>query len=717
MELDEDRGLIYILQIIEDSDSEKLAVIMVDIHTGLQTKFILDDLAKNLFEVPVGFSLRDFTVSQSGDLYISSYVFEEGEPLSNEYLLKVSTEDTDSQLGHENFAPGSEFGKSVARFENWLAVGAPNSLAKGGSIGEVLVYRDNDCRPILQERLEAPAVSDSKGFGAALAFAGDRLVVGSRESGSPGNSFRLGTYRIDEDTLSFDRDLSAHVSASGELTANNLTAFGSTFAVGVPAARGGAGEVVFFNTANLDDPTTLTSSGQGFSEFGRSLGLHNDLLAVGTRDAGSNGAVELLEQKGAAFQLKTSYPNRDGKKDFGASLAMDDTSLYVGAPDASGGLVYRYQISTDSNSPNLVGTIGEGSGTGSSSFGRSLGLSRGVLFVGDPDSVVTVSQKMGKGRQAVQNTLAEPTGQVHLYRVEDRAGERLDNTPLFSVKASSEQSFGASLDINNGRLLVGAPGTDDGRGDFKSVNQMIDPSLLSGLWFDPELDGEGYNVLMTDFGLVVFFYGYTADGQRLWLISDVISTDLRFGEDINVNVYKAMEGDFDSPVKSADALVKYGLLSMSFGSLRSATFTINGFDGNKISRNTYLTDTHANAASYSGLWFDPARDGEGFNVISGKHGTIIYYYGSTNDGERLWLISDLLSNDITDGKTLSGTMYGATGGDFYHPAPSSTALRNWGTIEARFDECDDGRFILKGSDGNKTSDVVKLAGVAEATCH
>jgi len=61
-------------------------------------------------------------------------------------------------------------------------------------------------------------------------------------------------------------------------------------------------------------------------------------------------------------------------------------------------------------------------------------------------------------------------------------------------------------------------------------------------------------------------------------------------------------------------------------------------------------------------------------------------------------------------------MFEATGGDFYHPAPTSTALKEWGSIEARFDDCDDGRFILSGSDGYKTSDVIKLAGVGGAVC-
>ncbi len=108
------------------------------------------------------------------------------------------------------------------------------------------------------------------------------------------------------------------------------------------------------------------------------------------------------------------------------------------------------------------------------------------------------------------------------------------------------------------------------------MGEVIYDSELSGLWYDPTLDGEGFNVLVADAGMVVFFYGYDTNGERLWLVSDTITGEFVFGEDFHVPVYKAVEGDFASPVNSQDALVKYGLLSMSFGSLRSAT---RGFHG------------------------------------------------------------------------------------------------------------------------------------------
>jgi len=82
----------------------------------------------------------------------------------------------------------------------------------------------------------------------------------------------------------------------------------------------------------------------------------------------------------------------------------------------------------------------------------------------------------------------------------------------------------------------------------------------------------------------------------------------------------------------------------------------------------------------------------------------------------LWLISDGMSNNLVDGASVTGRLYEAVGGDFDHPEPSATSLKDWGTIDARFDDCKTGRIILSGSDGDKTSSVIKLAGVSGAGC-
>jgi sugar lactone lactonase YvrE len=723
--LDENNNALYYSYLSEYTfdEGEYVPVVKVDLESGTQTRFaganIIGDgyprtgAGQNALESWL--HLVDLTVAENGDLYLLQ---------SEDTILKITPE---SPLAYslipEDIAANASIGTAVANHGNWLAVGVPNNPQSNGNTGEVLIYEDNDCRPILRDRLVVPETYDANQFGSSLAFAGNSLVISA--PGQPATSLqgksppdastqaestlKLGVFSLKSNRhWSFDRDLTSHLSPAEADQPISLVAEADTFAVGAPGANEGEGEVLIFNTSDLETPARVKSSETGTRNFGKSIALVGDQLAVGSNSAIAGGAVEKFLGNGPTFASKGILRSPNSEPGFAAAIVMNSEALYVGTPHASGGKVYDYDL----DDLALADTLSDPDNAGNPSFGEALDIEESTLVVGAPETRVAIAQG---GSSAPDSSHA--SGAVHVFGIKNRVGSKINGSVLFTILASAAEAYGKAVDMSNGRIVVGAPKTNDGRGSFDPASEIVQASELSGLWYDPSLDGEGFNVLVADAGMVVFYYGYDTDGRRLWLVSGTYSGEFGFGEEINIPVYKAVDGDFAAPVRSSDALVKYGLLTISFGSLRSATFTINGFDGNKISRGTFLADTSANAAAYSGLWYDQSKDGEGYNVISGKPGSVIYYYGSSSNGERLWLVSDLLTNNITDGTTVTGTMYDATGGDFYHPAPSATALRNWGTIEALFNDCDDGRFILTGADGNKTSDVVKLAGVGGAKCN
>lgn len=123
------------------------------------------------------------------------------------------------------------------------------------------------------------------------------------------------------------------------------------------------------------------------------------------------------------------------------------------------------------------------------------------------------------------------------------------------------------------------------------------------------------------------------------------------------------------------------------------------------------------ARALSGLWFDPALDGEGYNVVVGDPGTVIYFYGSDADGQRLWLISDVLTQPLVLGEERELDMFVATAGTFDMPVPSDQSLAPWGVLTVEFEGCDRARFELSGDGGeSKVSDAVRLLGIAGAQC-
>lgn len=119
---------------------------------------------------------------------------------------------------------------------------------------------------------------------------------------------------------------------------------------------------------------------------------------------------------------------------------------------------------------------------------------------------------------------------------------------------------------------------------------------------------------------------------------------------------------------------------------------------------------------FSGPWFDPSLDGEGYLVYKTPVGWVIWYFGYTPEGEQLWLISDLLElGEPEFGTTYTFTMNVGEGGTFDMPAPPSTLL-DWGTLQVQFADCGSGTFVLESPDLLKTSEVVKLVGVDGTQC-
>lgn len=122
------------------------------------------------------------------------------------------------------------------------------------------------------------------------------------------------------------------------------------------------------------------------------------------------------------------------------------------------------------------------------------------------------------------------------------------------------------------------------------------------------------------------------------------------------------------------------------------------------------------ASDYSGLWYDPALDGEGYIVYKTPFGWLMYYFGYSTAGEFLWVASDLVTLDqLVFGQPIEFPMLIGVPGTFNYPSPAAE-LQPYGTLSVIFDSCTRGEFTLNGLDGEKVSNVVKLVGVEDTRC-
>lgn len=264
-----------------------------------------------------------------------------------------------------------------------------------------------------------------------------------------------------------------------------------------------------------------------------------------------------------------------------------------------------------------------------------------------------------------------------------------------------------------------------GAGPAPEPGAVAANNAFTGLWYDPLLDGEGFNIVTSGAGTIVYFYGSDDRGNRVWLISDLIPGVIMAGQTIKVLMYESSGGIFLTPVASSRGLAIWGTLSLRFNTCENGQSTLTGTDGTKVSFIKKLAGVSGAAcvqgsaqpdSPWAGLWYDPAKDGEGYNLIVSPVGRILYFYGFRSSGLRLWLISELITQTLEVGMPLEVTLYEATQGTFAGPVPSDEALVVWGTAKITVVSCTEVIIVIDGTDGKKTSNTVRLAGIIGASC-
>jgi hypothetical protein len=250
-------------------------------------------------------------------------------------------------------------------------------------------------------------------------------------------------------------------------------------------------------------------------------------------------------------------------------------------------------------------------------------------------------------------------------------------------------------------------------------------NAFTGLWYDPALDGEGFNIVTADGGTIVYFYGSDDRGNRVWLISGLIRGEIQAGITVEALMYESSGGVFPTPVPSARGLSIWGTLNIVFSACNAGQSTLTGQDGTKVSQIIKLAGVSGAScvdgdipsdSPWAGLWYDPSKDGEGYNLIVSPIGRILYFYGFKTSGLRLWLVSELVTTTLEVGQKVVIKMFESTKGTFSTPVPSGEALVDWGTAEITVIDCNTIKIVISGTDGNKTSNTVRLAGIIGSSC-
>ena len=365
-----------------------------------------------------------------------------------------------------------QFGMSVSLSGNILAVGANGSDPGGvNAAGAAYLYEleSNGSATYLTE-VTAPDKAESDWFGHSVSQSGNILVVGAHGS-DPGGVNAAGAaylYELDSNgSATYLTKLTAPDKAESDWFGHSVSHSGNVLAVGAfrsdPEGVTAAGVVYLYQLEANGSAAYLskvTASDKASSDqFGYSVSLSGDILAVGARSADPNGVSDAgaayLYQLGAngsvTYLTKITAPDKAASDNFGWSVSQFGNLFVVGAsksdPDgvSDAGAVYLYELDSNGSATYLTKVTAPDKAE-SDQFGHSVSQFGNVLVVG-----ASKSEQDGVG----------DAGVAYLYELESNGSATYLTKVTAPDKAESDQ-FGWSVSQSGNILAVGANKADPG---------------------------------------------------------------------------------------------------------------------------------------------------------------------------------------------------------------------------------------------------------------
>ena len=251
---------------------------------------------------------------------------------------------------------------------------------------------------------------------------------------------------------------------------------------------------------------------------------------------------------------------------------------------------------------------------------------------------------------------------------------------------------------------------------------------MSASWYDVSRNGEGFVIeLLSGSRAVMYWFTYDEEGNQDWYTSlgKVDGRRLLFPE-----LHQVSGGVF-GPDFDPEAIVKTKVGSAAFTWNSCDTGHMDWFIGDRhhrqeLSRLNRLMGLDCGKprqvptreeARYSGSWFDPSHNGEGYVIeVLDDARVLVYWFTYGPDGSRRWFVG---VDETDDGKIAFAQMLSTHGGIFGPDYdPDSVEILDWGTLELDIN-CDGGtaRYSsLEPAFGSGELDIVRLTLIDGLPC-
>lgn len=296
----------------------------------------------------------------------------------------------DTKLIPSDPKPNAQFGRSaVVTAGGSIAVGAPFS----GS-GSLHLFTSDGAGGHDEATLTAFDVGPAAGFGWSVASDGDHLLVGAPGDSVTSNGGGSAHLLVPDGVGGYgQRKFVASDVEPSDVFGSGVALLGDTVVVGAPRADEGAtdsGAVYLFRLdgAGGYGETKISASDPGPGDlFGLRVAISPQLIAVSAEfDDGAGldaGAVYAFTPNGAGGfdEVKLTASDAASGARFGASLAVLDDRIVVGAPGASTAYVFRRDVSGGFTEEKLTAPSGA---TIDGTLGQSVAAAEIGVAVGAP---------------------------------------------------------------------------------------------------------------------------------------------------------------------------------------------------------------------------------------------------------------------------------------------------------------------------------------------
>lgn len=376
------------------------------------------------------------------------------------------------------------FGQSVAIDGETIAIGANGD---GAYKGAVYLYQQNEGGAnnwgFLKKLTPADLASQDE-FGFSLTLSGDTLVVGVPTDDDV--AYISGTaYLFDRNTggnnnWGFVKKLIASDSMEGDVFGYSvkISEDGNTVVVGARfedndgiTTNSGAAYIFERNEGGSNqwgEVKKLTAAdGADFDQFGWSVTVSGDTVAVGANGDDGKGSAYLFERnEGGSNQwgqvMKVTASDGATGDKFGHFLSLDQDTLAVGALENASdqGAVYLFERNQGgSNQWGEVKKITASDGAAGDQFGNAVMISKDTLTVG-------AFHKNGF------------IGAAYLFeRDQDGLNQWGEVNKITALDGAAGDQFGTSIMLNQETLVVGAFGDDGGTGSAYVYTIILAPDL------------------------------------------------------------------------------------------------------------------------------------------------------------------------------------------------------------------------------------------------